>query len=241
MKSKANRMFAAITVLAALACALALVGCGQSSPSSSSSAAAASASSSAASAQAGSKAQAEGPYATGVHHAQMTVEGYDPITIELDADAAPTSVANFCTLASEGYYDGLTFYRFAEGFCMQGGTMGNSASGSDPNLKAIVGEFSGNGYDNPLADNFVKGTVAMARTGDPNSARSTFFVTLDSSPMVSQSLNGQYAAFGTIDEAGMAIVDKIVADYLPNVTDPRMGAIDDESKQAKIASIKIVD
>lgn len=193
------------------------------------------------SANSGKKADAIGPYSTGIHHATLTVEGYDPITIELDADAAPASVTNFCTLANDGYYDGLTFYRFVEGFCMQGGTKGNNAAGSDNSLEAVVGEFSANGYDNPLADKFVKGTVAMARTNDPNSARSTFFVTLDSSSAVSQSLNGLYAAFGTIDEAGMKTVDKIVEDYLPNVTDKSMGAIDDESKQAKITSIKIED
>ena len=187
------------------------------------------------------KAEATGPYATGIHHATLTVEGYDPIAIELDADAAPTSVANFCALASDGYYNGLTFYRFVEGFCMQGGTKGNSAAGSDPNLAEIVGEFSANGYDNPLADDFKKGTVAMARSGDPNSARSTFFITLDTNPGVSQSLNGLYAAFGTIDETGMKTVDKIVEDYLPNVSNPQMGAIDDEEKQAKIASITIDD
>lgn len=216
-------------------CTLALAGCGQSTASSSA------AESEAASASASASAAAEGAYASGIHHAQLTVEGYDPITIELDADAAPLSVANFCALANDGYYDGLTFYRFVDQFCMQGGTMGNSASGNDSKLDPIPGEFSQNGYDNKLADDFKKGTVAMARTSDPNSATSTFFITLDTSEGVSLSLNGQYAAFGTIDSAGMAIVDKIVADYLPNVTDYQMGAIADEAKQAKIASIKIVD
>lgn len=233
-------------VCAALACCLLLAcGCSQSSSGAASSSGSASASNAASAASAGSaalkKAEASGPYASGIHHATLTVEGYDPITIELDADAAPASVANFCALVSDGYYNGLTFYRFAEGFCMQGGTKGNSASGNDSSLEAVVGEFSANGYDNPMADDFKKGTVAMARSSDPNSARSTFFVTLDSSPMVAQSLNGLYAAFGTIDDAGMKTVDKIVEDYLPNVTDPQMGAIDDESKQAKIASITIDD
>lgn len=232
-----------VAICAALACCLMLAtGCSQSSSSSASSSSAAnSQATTSSSGQTLEKAEAVGPYASGIHHATLTVEGYDPITIELDADAAPASVSNFCTLANDGYYNGLTFYRFAEGFCMQGGTKGNNAAGHDDDLDAIVGEFSANGYDNPMADDFKKGTVAMARSSDPNSARSTFFITLDSSPMVAQSLNGLYAAFGSIDEAGMKIVDKIVEDYLPNVTDPQMGAIDDEDKQAKIASITIDD
>ena len=187
------------------------------------------------------KAQAEGPYASGLHHATLTVKGYDPIRIELDADAAPASVANFCALANDGYYDGKTFYRFATGFCMQGGTAGNSPSGSDSSLSPIVGEFSQNGYDNALADDFKRGTVAMARTTDPDSATSTFFVTLDSSEMIGLSLNGQYAAFGTIDKAGMDIVDKIVDDHLEFVSDPNMGTISDEANQAVITSIKVND
>ena len=169
----------------------------------------------------------------------VTVEGYDPFTIELDADAAPITVANFCKLANDGYYDGKTFYRIQEDFCMQGGTKGNSASGQDSSLTPIEGEFASNGVDNPLAANFKKGTVAMARTNAPNSATSTFFITLGST--YASALNDQYAAFGTIDSAGMAIVDQIVEDYLPAANQANMGAITDESKQAKITSIKVAD
>ena len=151
------------------------------------------------------------------------------------------SVSNFCKLANEGFYDGLTFYRFVDGFCMQGGSSNNSAAAADDGLTPIVGEFSQNGIQNKLADNFTKGTVAMARNSNPNSATSTFFVTLGSGSSVGASLNGMYAAFGTIDEAGMATVDKIVADYLPNVTDKSMGAIADEGDQARITSIKVSD
>lgn len=171
--------------------------------------------------------------------ATMTVEGYDPITIELHEDSAPATVANFRKLVDRGYYNGLTFYRFVQGFCMQGGTSGNNTAGRDNSLELIEGEFSQNGHSNALADDFKRGMVAMARTSDPNSATSTFFVTLDSNSAVSQSLNGQYAAFGTIDEAGMAVIDKIVADHLPYITDAQMGTISDEENQAKIASMVI--
>ena len=223
------------TILCTLAvcCMLALAGCTQSGGQTSTEASAdASASSQAA-------AETSGTDTAGTIRATMTVEGYDPITIELYEDSAPATVANFRMLVDQGYYNGLTFYRFVDGFCMQGGTMGNNAAGGDSALKPIEGEFSLNGRSNALADDFKRGTVAMARTTDPDSATSTFFVTLDSSPSVAQALNGQYAAFGTIDEAGMAVVDKIVADHLPYVTDPQMGAIGDEEHQAKIASIVI--
>lgn len=221
----ANKIKTAAAALAAalLMCALGLVGCsGQS---------ASSASSSSASVDNG----------VGVHHATLEVEGYDPITIELDGDAAPKSVENFMTLAKDGYYDGKTFYRIVDDFCLQGGTLGNSASGNDPSLESIKGEFSTNGVDNPLADSFDRGVVAMARTTMPDSATSTFFVTLGNASQVGASLDGQYAAFGTIDDAGMKVIDQIVTDFLPNVDDPNMGAISDEAKQPIIKSITITD
>lgn len=179
-------------------------------------------------------------YAQGIHHAVIEVEGYDPITIELNADSAPITVSNFAKLVNNGYYNGLTFYRFQDGFCMQGGTLGNTASGNDTSIPTILGEFSTNNQSNPMADNFQRGTVAMARTMDPDSASSTFFVTLDSNEAVAASLNGQYAAFGTIDEPGMVVIDKIVADHAAN-GDDMMGMVADEANQARITSIKMVD
>lgn len=172
----------------------------------------------------------------------MVVEGYDPIMIELDADSAPISVSNFCDLAESGYYDGLAFYRIQDGFVIQGGTKGNSASGNDSTLTPIAGEFSSNGYDNELADDYDEGYIAMARTSDPDSATSTFFITLDDSDAVGQSLNGQYAAFGKLDDAGMATLEKIVADHIEFVdATSQMGIIGDEANMPIIKSITIVD
>lgn len=188
-----------------------------------------------------SKTEASGPYGSGIHHVEMTVEGYAPVTIELNADEAPVTVANFCQLAEEGFYDGLNFYRFVDGFCMQGGSSNNSAAVVDDGLNPIVGEFADNGVSNALADRFDKGTVAMARSNDPNSAKSTFFITLGSNEQVGLSLDGKYAAFGTISAEDMQVIDQIVADYLPNVTDSQMGVIADESQQAKITSMKVID
>lgn len=183
-------------------------------------------------------------YANGTHHATLTVDGYDPISITLDADSAPITVSNFCKLANRGYYNGLTFYRFQSGFCMQGGTKGNTASGSDSSLTPIKGEFSSNGVKtNKLADSFGKGTIAMARTQNKDSATSTFFITLGDSSSVGQSLNGQYAAFGTIDSAGMETVNKIVSDHADSANSDTsgMGMINDQSKQAVIESLVIDD
>lgn len=179
-------------------------------------------------------------YAHGIHHAVLTVEGYAPVTIELNADAAPITVSNFAKLVNNGYYNGLTFYRFQDGFCMQGGTLGNNAAGNDPELDSILGEFAGNNQPNPLADDFQEGTVAMARTNDPDSASSTFFITLASNDTVSASLNGQYAAFGTISPEDMVTINQIVADHSA-AGDDMMGIVTDEAGQAVIQSITILD
>ena len=184
--------------------------------------------------------KASGKYATGTHHAVVKVEGYDPFTIELYADSAPVTVANFCDLAENGYYDGLKFYRIVEGFCLQGGTKGNSSAGNDSSLPPIIGEFYQNDVENPLADDFKRGTVAMARTGIYNSAKTTFFITLATTENVSLSLDGQYAAFGMIDDAGMQMVDAIVKDHLKYATG-EMGAINNPKDMPVIEYITIRD
>ncbi|MGI6032630.1 MAG: peptidylprolyl isomerase [Coriobacteriales bacterium] len=239
-----------IALSAAALLVLALAGCGSgssdSSSSSSSSSSSGAASSSAASSDSSSSSSsssnittsASGKYASGKHTAVVKVKGYDSFKIELDADAAPITVSNFCKLANKGYYDGLAFYRVVDGFCLQGGTKGNSASGQDSSLKAIKGEFSSNGVENELADNFKKGTVAMARTTDPDSATSTFFITLGSSENVSGSLNGEYAAFGTISDSDMKTVDKIVKAMSKKKADS-MGVLTSEKDMPIISSIKI--
>ena len=235
-----------VCALGACVLAFCLTGCGSSNSSSSSSSSGSSSSSSSSKSSSSTssnvKSTAEGTYATGTHHATVEVTGYDAFTITLDADAAPVTVSNFCDLANQGFYNGKTFYRFVQDFCMQGGSTGNSASIVDDGITPIVGEFSANGKTNALADDFKKGTVAMARSIDSkNSATSAFFITLSSDDSTAQALNGKYAAFGIIDEAGMAVVDKIVADYLPSVDDSQGSSISDETKQAPITNISIID
>ena len=176
------------------------------------------------------------PYASGTHHVKVKVEGFKSFTIALDADAAPITVSNFCALAEDGFYNGLTFHRAVDEFCLQGGDPnGNGTGGSEQKIK---GEFSGNGVANKLADSFKRGTVSMARNSSSmNSASSQFFITL--SDVYSGSLNGQYAAFGSISKKDMATVDKIVASCIKSA-DASTGIIS-AKKQPVIKSITIVD
>ena len=111
--------------------------------------------------------------AEGLHHVELVVKDYGTITLELDADAAPITVANFLKLAESGFYDGLTFHRIMDGFMIQGGDPdGNGSGGSGETIK---GEFAQNGVDNPISH--VKGVISMARAKNPDSASSLFFIT----------------------------------------------------------------
>ena len=142
----------------------------------------------------------------GKYTAVIDIADYGAITLELDGDSAPLTVANFVKLAKDGFYDGLTFHRIMDGFMMQGGDPnGNGTGGSD---ETIPGEFSANGCDNPISH--TRGTISMARASDPNSASSQFFICQADSTF----LDGNYAAFGHVTE-GMDVVDAICADAQP--------------------------
>ena len=122
------------------------------------------------------------------------------IKLELDEAAAPKTVANFNKLVSEGFYDGLSFHRIIPGFMIQGGDpVGNGTGGSKEN---IVGEFASNGVNNPIKH--TRGVISMARSMDPNSASSQFFIMHADAPH----LDGNYAAFGHVVE-GLEVVDEI--------------------------------
>lgn len=140
------------------------------------------------------------------YYADIEIENYGTVTIELDQNAAPVTVDNFVTLAESGFYDGLTFHRIIEGFMMQGGDpLGNGTGGSD---KTIIGEFSANGYDNNLSH--TRGAISMARSSQYDSASSQFFIVHKDSSF----LDGQYAAFGYVTE-GMDVVDSICESVEP--------------------------
>ena len=123
------------------------------------------------------------------------------IDIELDPTAAPITVANFLKLVDQNYYDGLTFHRIADWGVIQGGCPeGTGMGGPD---ERIYGEFAENGWDNPISHE--RGVISMARSGDPDSAGSQFFITFDD---VSYSLDYKYATFGRV-LSGMEVVDAI--------------------------------
>lgn len=123
------------------------------------------------------------------------------IEIEL-SDAAPNTAANFKSLVSKGFYDGLTFHRVISGFMIQGGCPRGTGTGG-PGY-SIKGEFKSNGFDNPISHE--RGVVSMARAQDPDSAGSQFFIVHEDAKF----LDGQYAAFGRV-VSGMETVDEIAA------------------------------
>ena len=117
------------------------------------------------------------------------------VEIKLRPDLAPAHVERIGTLANEGFYDGVIFHRVIDGFMAQGGDpSGTGMSGSDkPNLKA---EFS--------REPHARGVCSMARTMDPNTANSQFFICLDDASF----LDGQYTVWGEVVE-GMENVDAL--------------------------------
>ncbi|MEG0593854.1 MAG: peptidylprolyl isomerase [Christensenella sp.] len=130
----------------------------------------------------------------------IKIKGSGTIKIKLDEKAAPKTVENFEKLVKEGFYDGLKFHRVIKGFMIQGGCPKGTGTGG-PGY-SIEGEFSSNGHENNITHK--RGVISMARSMDPNSAGSQFFIMHADAPH----LDGQYAAFGKVVE-GMDIVDGI--------------------------------
>ena len=120
--------------------------------------------------------------------------------LELYPDIAPKTVENFVSLVEKKFYDGLIFHRVIKGFMIQGGDPEGTGMGG-PGY-SIPGEFSANGFENNLKH--TEGVISMARSMDPDSAGSQFFIMHKNSPH----LDGSYAAFGKIIE-GMDVVNKI--------------------------------
>jgi peptidylprolyl isomerase len=126
--------------------------------------------------------------------------------ITLRPDLAPKHVEQITKLASAGFYDGIVFHRVIEGFMAQtGDPTGTGMGGSqEPDLAA---EFT--------PEPFSRGTVGMARSSDPNSGNSQFFIMFAQGDF----LNGQYTVWGKVDEAGMACVDRIARGEPPATPD----------------------
>ena len=132
----------------------------------------------------------------------ITMENGDVMEAELYPSIAPDTVKNFVKLIEEKFYDGIIFHRVIPGFMIQGGDpKGNGTGGSKETIK---GEFDANGFRNTLKH--TRGVLSMARTYDPNSASSQFFIMHKDAPH----LDGQYAAFGKITK-GIEVVDKIAS------------------------------
>ena len=162
---------------------------------------------------------------SGLHHVEMVIKDYGTVKLELNADEAPITVENFINLASEGFYNGVPFHRLDKDFVLQGGDPdGDGIGGSD---KPIKGEFAANGVQNNIKHN--RGVISMARTGDPNSASSQFFICLEDSNF----LDGSYAAFGCVTE-GMDVIDAI-RDNTPESNNIL------KAQQPIIETIKVID
>mgnify|MGYP000025325196 FL=1 len=132
---------------------------------------------------------------------EIQIKNYGTMKAELYPEMAPLTVANFVALAEKNFFDGLIFHRVIKGFMLQGG--GYDENMQERDAGAIRGEFAANGFgQNTLRHK--RGVLSMARTGDPNSASSQFFVMHADAPH----LDGQYAGFGKVIE-GEDVIDKI--------------------------------
>lgn len=145
----------------------------------------------------------------------IEMENGSTIKAELYPEIAPNTVRNFLSLVQKGFYDGVIFHRVIPGFMIQGGDPKGVGVGG-PGY-AIRGEFSANGFANDLKH--TRGVLSMARTMDPDSAGSQFFIMTDPAPH----LDGQYAAFGRVIE-GLETVDAIASartDYRDKPVEPQ--------------------
>ena len=159
-----------------------------------------------------------------VINGKITMENGDIMEFEMYPDVAPKTVQNFVDLIQKHFYDGLIFHRIIKDFMIQGGDPEGSGMGG-PGY-TIPGEFRANGFDNDLKH--TRGVLSMARTMDPNSAGSQFFIMHQDAPH----LDGQYAAFGKLT-SGFDVLDAIAS--VP--TD----WMDRPKQEQKIKTIEIID
>ncbi len=134
------------------------------------------------------------------------------VTIQLLPDLAPRHVERIKLLARRGFYDGTPFHRVIEGFMAQGGDPTGTGTGGARDLPDLAAEFSP-----PQRARFIRGICGMARSSNPNSANSQFFIMFAPAP----SLDGQYTIWGRV-VSGMEVVDRIKRGAGPNgmVQDP---------------------
>ena len=143
---------------------------------------------------------------TKIVKARIDFENGDVINLELYPEYAPVTVANFVALCDAHFYDGLCFHRVIDKFMIQGGgfVFDEQRGLIQKQAKTIKGEFKKNGVDNPIKHE--PGVISMARTPDPNSASSQFFICV----AAARYLDGEYAAFGRCaDEASVKTAVKL--------------------------------
>ena len=151
--------------------------------------------------------------------------GDNSFVITLYPDVAPITCENFEKLVKDGFYDGLKFHRVVEDFMAQGG------DGTGGSTDTIKGEFSQNGVENTLSH--TRGVVSMARSNDPDSASSQFFICYGDESF----LDGQYAAFGKVTE-GMDVVDSFVKVERSMGSD---GAVSSPNTDIIMENVKMID
>ncbi len=172
----------------------------------------------------------EQPKETNLKTAKVKLEtSMGDIVIELDEKAAPITTANFLTYVKEGFYDGTIFHRVISGFMIQGG--GFTADMTQIPTHSPITNEANNGLKNK------RGTIAMARTNNPNSATAQFFINHKDNTFLDYTgpANPGYAVFGKVVE-GMDVVDKIAAVKTTN----RSGMADVPAEAVVIKSAKIV-
>jgi peptidyl-prolyl cis-trans isomerase A (cyclophilin A) len=149
-------------------------------------------------------ADAAGAQADDKHPVVVIDTSMGEITVELDGEKAPISTKNFLEYVDDKYYDGTIFHRVIPGFMIQGGGFDEQMNPKRQGLRAPIQNEAGNGLSN------VKGTIAMARTPDPNSATSQFYINqVDNSQGLDRSSrDAGYAVFGKVT-AGMEVIEKI--------------------------------
>ena len=154
----------------------------------------------------------------GTHHAEIVVEEYGTITIEINADIAPITASNFLNLAKKGFYDGNSFYRVIDGFAIYGGDPNGNGTGTSGTT--IEGEFTANGVANSLTN-----------TRD-NSASCQFYILQSDATY----LDGDFAVFGYVI-SGLNVVDQICAGTPTTGSDGYVAS----ANQPVIKEIKVVD
>jgi len=164
---------------------------------------------------------------------EIEMESGDKMVLELYPEYAPETVKNFTELVNSKFYDGLTFHRIVKGFMIQGGDPeGTGMGGSDKNIK---GEFSENGFTQNTLKH-TRGVISRARSNDPNSASSQFFIMHEDT--YGPQLDGKYAAFGKLI-SGEETLDKIANTEV--VLNKTTGEVSQPVKKVVIKSIRLLD